>query len=177
MPITQQISQDILERAGKIKLLLMDCDGVLTDGTIQLRESGDEIKTFHVRDGQGIVLLHKAGLVSGIISGRNSRLVEKRADELGIKFVRQGSWDKLKDFEEILEEVGYSAEETAYVGDDIADIPLLEVVGLAIAVADAVEEVKRVSHFVTNKNGGLGAIREVSELILKAQNKWNIDNL
>ncbi len=169
-----EISEEIIKRAKKIKLVLMDCDGVLTDGTLQLREHGDEMKTFHVRDGQGIVLLHQAGLISGIISGRNSRVVEKRADELGIRFVRQGSWDKVKDFLEILEETSVLEHETAYIGDDIGDIPLLKRVGLSVAVADAADDVRQAVHYITYKNGGFGAVRELTELILKAQSKWQL---
>src|SRR5215212_7420727 len=99
-------SADIEQRAGRVKLLLMDCDGVLTDGRITLVGDGDEEKSFHTRDGHGIVLLHRAGLHSGIISGRTSSLVERRARELGMKYVRQGTWDKIKDFDELLAEAG-----------------------------------------------------------------------
>ena len=169
------IEAEIQERAAGIKLLLMDCDGVLTDGRITLLPNGDEQKTFHVRDGQGIVLLHRAGLRSGIISGRNSSLVERRAKELGIEFIRQGAWNKLGDFEEILEEAGLTLEETAFMGDDVTDIPLMRRVGLAIAVADAVLETKQVAHLITESNGGFGAVREISDFVIKSQQKW--DNL
>ncbi|HUQ34456.1 MAG TPA: hypothetical protein VM095_20205, partial [Pyrinomonadaceae bacterium] len=108
---------EIERRASRIKLLLMDCDGVLTDGRITLLENGDEEKSFHTRDGHGLVLLHRAGLQSGIISGRSSSLVERRARELGMHFIRQGTWDKVKDFEELLAEAGLSAHAVAYVGD------------------------------------------------------------
>ena len=167
------IDQKLEARAAKIKLLLMDCDGVLTDGRITLLPNGDEQKTFHVRDGQGIVLLHRAGLRSGIISGRNSSLVERRARELGIEFVRQGAWNKLDDFEEILSETGLTPIETAFIGDDVADIPLLLRVGLAIAVTDAVAETKTVAHLVTVNSGGMGAVREATDFILKSQQKWD----
>jgi 3-deoxy-D-manno-octulosonate 8-phosphate phosphatase (KDO 8-P phosphatase) len=167
------ISEDVKNRAAQIKLLLMDCDGVLTDGRITLLEVGDEQKSFHVRDGHGIVLMHRAGLRTGIISGRSSKLVERRAKELGIEFVRQGTWNKLEDFEEILSEAGVPPSETAFVGDDVTDIPLMLRVGFAAAVADAVLEVKQAAHFVTNSNGGFGAIREVTDLILQEQGKWS----
>ncbi len=167
------IDQELMERAAKIKLLLMDCDGVLTDGRITLLPNGDEQKTFHVRDGQGIVLLHRAGLRSGIISGRNSSLVERRAKELGVEFVRQGAWNKLDDFEEIISEIGLTPAETAFIGDDVADIPVMLRVGLAAAVADAANETKRVAHLITNSNGGFGAVREATDFILKSQQKWD----
>lgn len=166
------INKDVECRAAKIKLLLMDCDGVLTDGRITLLPGGDEQKTFHVRDGHGIVLLHRAGLRTGIISGRNSSLVERRAKELGIQFVRQGTWNKIDDYQEILSEAKVLSEETAFIGDDVTDIPLMLHVGFAISVNDAVEELKSVSHLVTNSKGGFGAVRELSEIILQSQQKW-----
>lgn len=167
------MNEELRERAAKIKLLLMDCDGVLTDGRITLIENTDEQKSFHVRDGHGIVLFHRAGLRSGIISGRTSKLVERRAHELGIEFVRQGTWNKIEDFEEILEKAGTSVEETAFVGDDVTDIPLMLRTGLSVAVADAAPEAKQVAHFITNANGGFGAVREVTDFILKSQQKWD----
>src|ERR687883_1152138 len=110
----QEIAE-IERRAARIKLLLMDCDGVLTDGRITLLSDGDEEKSFHTRDGHGLVLLHRAGLESGIISGRTSTLVERRARELGMKYVRQGTWDKVRDFEELLREAGVEGNELAYI--------------------------------------------------------------
>lgn len=163
---------EIRQRAARIKLLLMDCDGVLTDGRIALLPEGDEQKTFHVRDGQGLVLLHRAGLLSGIISGRKSSLVDRRAEELGINYVRQGSWNKIEDFNEILNLAGTTVEETAFVGDDITDIPLMLRVGLAVAVADAVPETKQAAHLITKERGGKGAVREVTDLILQSQGRW-----
>lgn len=164
---------EIERRAARVKLLLMDCDGVLTDGRITLLENGDEEKSFHTRDGHGLVLLHRAGLFSGIISGRTSSLVERRARELGIHYVRQGTWDKIKDFEELLAEAGLNDTEVAFVGDDVTDIPLMQRCGLAVAVADAVAETRSVAHYVTGLPGGFGAVREVCELILKAQGRWS----
>lgn len=166
------MSEDVKHRAGRIKLLLMDCDGVLTDGRITLLTGGDEQKTFHVRDGQGLVLMHRAGLRSGIISGRTSSLVERRAKELGIEFVRQGTGNKIDDFEEIIEQAGTLREETAFIGDDVTDVPLMLRVGLAVAVADAVSEVKQVAHLVTKQKGGDGAVREVTDLILQTKGRW-----
>jgi 3-deoxy-D-manno-octulosonate 8-phosphate phosphatase (KDO 8-P phosphatase) len=164
---------EIERRAARVKLLLMDCDGVLTDGRITLLENGDEEKSFHTRDGHGIVLLHRAGLSSGIISGRTSSLVERRARELGMRYVRQGTWDKIKDFDELLAEAGVTEHEVAFVGDDVTDIPLMQRSELAVAVADAVHETRAAAHYVTQLPGGHGAIREVAELILKAQGRWS----
>ena len=164
---------EIERRASRIRLLLMDCDGVLTDGRIELLANGDESKSFHTRDGHGIVLMHRAGLSTGIISGRSSTLVERRARELGMKHVRQGTWDKVKDYEELLAEAGVSEEESAFIGDDVTDIPLMHRAGLAFAVADAVPETLAAAHYVTQLPGGLGAVREVCELILKAQGQWS----
>ncbi|MDT4953172.1 MAG: 3-deoxy-D-manno-octulosonate 8-phosphate phosphatase phosphatase [Acidobacteriota bacterium] len=164
---------EIERRAARIKLLLMDCDGVLTDGRITLLENGDEEKSFHTRDGHGLVLLHRAGLQSGIISGRTSSLVKRRASELGIKHVRQGTWNKIKDFEELLAEADVNEKEVAFIGDDVTDIPLMQRSELAVAVADAVGETRGVAHYVTQLQGGFGAVREVCELILKAQGRWS----
>jgi 3-deoxy-D-manno-octulosonate 8-phosphate phosphatase (KDO 8-P phosphatase) len=150
----------------------MDCDGVLTDGRITLLSDGDEEKSFHTRDGHGIVLLHRAGLRSGIISGRTSTLVERRARELGMAFVKQGTWDKIKEFDEVLREAGVEEEEVAFIGDDVTDIPLMQRSELAVAVADASEETRMAAHYVTQLPGGFGAVREVCEIILKAQGHW-----
>jgi 3-deoxy-D-manno-octulosonate 8-phosphate phosphatase (KDO 8-P phosphatase) len=161
------------QRASLIKLLLMDCDGVLTDGRLMLLENGDEQKLFNVRDGQGLALLRRAGVQTGIISGRRSSFVEHRARELGINYLRQGSEDKVKDFDELLAESGLAASAVAFVGDDLGDIPLLRRAGLAVAVGDAVAEVRAVAHYVTQQPGGHGAVREAIELILKAQGRWD----
>ncbi len=165
------MEKELIERAKKIKLLLMDCDGVLTDGRLYFDENGECMKVFHVRDGQGIVDWHKAGFISGIISGRSSKIVERRANELGIKFIKQGSRDKLADFLEILEETGLSAIEVAYIGDDTPDIPLLKAVGLSATVSDAVEEVSNHVHFTTKKVGGSGAIREFASKLLSLKHE------
>jgi 3-deoxy-D-manno-octulosonate 8-phosphate phosphatase (KDO 8-P phosphatase) len=163
---------DVDRRARRIKLLLMDCDGVLTDGRLQLLENGDEQKTFHARDGQGISLLHRAGLKTGIISGRRSSAVERRAQDLSMSYVRQYAKDKVQALQETLAESQVSLHECAYIGDDVADIPVMLQVGLAVAVGDAVIETKQAAHFVTEHNGGCGAVREVCDLILKAQGHW-----
>lgn len=171
--MTNSSTGDVESRAARVRLVLMDCDGVLTDGRITLVEDGDEEKSFHTRDGHGIVLLHRAGLRSGIISGRTSRLVVARASDLGMHFVRQGTWEKTKDFAEVIAEAGVSAEEVCYIGDDVTDIPLMRRSGLAAAVADATAETRAAAHYVTRLAGGFGAVREVCELVLKAQGKWD----
>lgn len=163
----------IERRASHIKLLLMDCDGVLTDGRLWLLENGDEHKSFNTHDGLGLSLLHGAGLRSGIISGRKSIGVERRAQELGIEFLRQGDEQKIEAFEEVLQLAGVDEGEVAFIGDDLSDIPLMRRSELAVAVADAVEEARAVAHHVTRAEGGHGAVREVIELILKAQGRWN----
>lgn len=163
---------EVERRAARVRLLLLDCDGVLTDGRITLLAEGDEQKSFHVRDGHGLVLWHRAGLHSGIISGRTSSLVERRARELGIAHVRQGTHNKIKDFVELLAEAGAKEAEVAFVGDDVTDIPLLRRAEFGVAVADATEETRRAARYVTRARGGEGAVREVIELILKAQGRW-----
>ena len=160
-----------MARARSIKLLLMDCDGVLTDGRLYFTEKGEAMKVFHVRDGQGLALWHKAGYRSGIITGRDAQeIIERRAAELGIHYLKARSQDKAKDFEDILQSEKISADEVAYIGDDIGDICLLEKVGLPIAVADAVSEVFPYIIYRTENNGGLGAVREVTDLLLYAKN-------
>jgi 3-deoxy-D-manno-octulosonate 8-phosphate phosphatase (KDO 8-P phosphatase) len=164
------LTADIVARAKKIKLLLMDCDGVLTDGRLYFTESGEAMKVFHVRDGQGLALWHKAGFRSGIISGRNAeKILKKRATELGIDYIKACSLDKAKDFEAILQDAKVIPEEVAYIGDDIGDICLMEKVGLPIAVADAVSEVFPYIIYRTENRGGLGAVREITDFLLKAK--------
>ena len=166
----QKINQDILARARKIKLLLMDCDGVLTDGRLYYTESGEQMKVFNVRDGQGIISWHNAGFRSGIISGRNAKkILERRATELGIHYIKVCSLDKAKDFEDILQDAKVTSEEVAFIGDDIGDICLLEKVGLPITVADAVTEVDFYIIYKTEAKGGFGAVREVTDLLLRAK--------
>lgn len=165
----------IEDRIRKIKWAFFDVDGVLTDGRIILDGSGEEIKSFNVKDGIGIYMLHLAGIKTGIISGRVSKAVEKRASELKIDILVQGSTDKLADFYKLKESYGFVEEEVMFVGDDIVDIPILRRVGFAVAVSDAPQEVKSISHYVTTNRGGNGAVREVCDLILKTQGKY--DNL
>jgi 3-deoxy-D-manno-octulosonate 8-phosphate phosphatase (KDO 8-P phosphatase) len=171
--MTSELSSELQQRAARIKLLLMDCDGVLTDGRIWLFENGEEQKGFHTRDGLGIDLWHRAGLSSGIISGRESNAVERRARGLGMTYVWLGRADKEQVFAETLSRARVTNEEVAYIGDDLNDIPLMLQSGLGIAVADASLETRLQAHYVTNLAGGSGAVREVIELILKAQGRWS----
>src|SRR5215216_6695186 len=164
---------EVESRAARVRLLLLDCDGVLTDGSITPVVGGDELKSFHTRDGHGLVMLHRAGLHSGIISGRTSRLVELRAADLGITYVRQGALDKISVFESLLAEAAVEPSQVAYVGDDVVDIPLMRRSRLAVAVADATPDTRDAAHYVTRLPGGRGAVREVCELILKAQGRWD----
>jgi 3-deoxy-D-manno-octulosonate 8-phosphate phosphatase (KDO 8-P phosphatase) len=168
-----KLGPQILERARHIKLLLMDCDGVMTDGRLWLTPDGDEQKAFHARDGQGISVWHRAGWQSGIISGRASSSVERRAHELKMKYVHQYAKNKTVALEEILADANVSADECCYIGDDLGDIAVMRRVGLAVAVADAAADTKAAAHSVTALNGGQGAVREVIELILKSQNRWD----
>lgn len=164
--------EEVEARAARVKLLLLDCDGVLTDGRITLVEGEEEVKSFHTRDGHGLVLLHRAGLRSGIISGRSSRVVTLRAADLGITYVRQGVMDKVAVYDELIREAAVEPVEVAYVGDDVVDIPLMRRSGLGVAVADATSDTRAAAHYVTQLQGGFGAVREVCELILKAQGCW-----
>jgi 3-deoxy-D-manno-octulosonate 8-phosphate phosphatase (KDO 8-P phosphatase) len=164
---------EILDRARRIKLLLMDCDGVLTDAQLWLTPDGDEQKAFHARDGQGISVWHRAGWQSGVISGRASRSVERRAHELKMKYVHQYAKNKTIALEEIIADAKVSEDECCYIGDDLGDIGVMRRVGLAVAVADAADDTKAAAHYVTSLNGGKAAVREVIELILKAQNRWD----
>ena len=166
-------SSELQQRAARIKLLLMDCDGVLTDGRIWLFENSEEQKGFHTRDGLGIDLWHRAGLSSGIISGRVSTAVERRARALGMTYIWQGRSDKEQIFTETLAHAGVTNAEVAYIGDDLNDIPLMLSSGLGVAVADAALETRLHAHYVTQLAGGYGAVREVIELILKAQDRWS----
>jgi 3-deoxy-D-manno-octulosonate 8-phosphate phosphatase (KDO 8-P phosphatase) len=160
------------EQLGKIRLLLLDVDGVMTDGRIIYDDHGGEIKAFDVKDGHGIKLLQRAGIRVGIITGRQSAVVVRRAEELGIDLVYQGARDKLLPFRDILQKTGFSPEEVAYVGDDVVDLPVLRRVGFAVTVADAVEEVKPHVHYVTSRPGGRGAVREICDLLLKESGRW-----
>ncbi len=164
----------IVQRIKKIKILMLDVDGVLTDGRIVMDDRGREIKFFDVRDGHGLKMLMRTGIEIVFLTGRRSRVVEHRAKELGITEVYQGALNKTEIFEALLERKGLQAAEVAYAGDDIVDVPILKRAGFSVAVANAVAEVKRVAHYVTKNKGGRGAVREVCELILKGQGRWTV---
>jgi len=160
------------ERLVKIRLLLLDVDGVMTDGRIVFDDRGGETKAFDVKDGHGLKLLQRAGIRIGIITGRQSPVVERRAAELGIELIYQGAKDKLIPFRDILQRTGLDAEAVAYVGDDIVDLPILRLVGFAATVADAHEAVKPHVHYITKHPGGRGAVREICDLLLKESGRW-----
>lgn len=157
---------------SKIKLLLLDVDGVMTDGRIIYDNEGGETKAFDVKDGHGLKLVQRAGIKVGIITGRQSAIVARRAAELGIDLVFQGAKDKTQPFREILQALALSPLEVAYVGDDIVDLPVMRQVGFAVTVADAVDEVKPFAHMVTRRAGGRGAVREVCDFLLKESGRW-----
>lgn len=157
------------DRLKNIKLLIMDCDGVLTDGRLYFGTSGEELKVFHVRDGQGLVDWHNAGFKSGIISGRDSLIVELRAKQLGIEYLLQGRNEKVSALNELILAAGVLREEVAYIGDDTPDRDVFPFVGLAVAVADAHEAVRAAAHLVTTAEGGRGAVRELIDLILRSK--------
>lgn len=160
------------EKCKNIKLILLDVDGVLTDGSIIFGESNQELKIFNVKDGLAIKLAQKGGIKIGTITGRTSEAVKKRADELAIKILYQGQPDKLKVYQQIKNDLGLKNDQIAYVGDDLSDLKLLQKVGFSITVNDACDEVKAEVDYITKCPGGKGAIREVIELILKRQGKW-----
>ena len=163
---------DILERASRVSVLLIDVDGVLTDGRIVYADYGDELKFFDVQDGAGLVFWNRVGLRSAIITARRSRLLKRRAKEMRIDFLAQGCLVKLLMYEQLLKRFRISHEQVCAIGDDLMELPILGRVGFAVAVPNAVEEVKRASHFVTQRAGGRGAVREVIEIILKAKGLW-----
>lgn len=155
-----------------IKMLVIDVDGVMTDGTIILDSNGNESKRFSIIDGHGIKMWHRAGLETAIISGRESGATLARAEQLSIKRVVQGQKKKLPAFEALLTETGLNASQVAYIGDDLLDIPLVVRAGLGVAVANAVQELKDAADLITNRPGGSGAVREVIEFILKDTGRW-----
>jgi 3-deoxy-D-manno-octulosonate 8-phosphate phosphatase (KDO 8-P phosphatase) len=159
----------VLERARRIRLLVLDVDGVLTDGRLYLSPAGEELKVFHVRDGSGLVAVQRAGIAVAIVSGRDSAAVTRRAAELGIRHVRQGVADKGMELDRLLAELAIDPAETACVGDDTPDLPMLRRAGLAIAVADAHPALAEAAHWTTAAPGGRGAVREVCDLLLSAR--------
>ena len=161
--------QDILERARRIRLVIFDVDGVLTDGSLFIGDDGQEYKAFNSRDGHGMKMLRSTGVEIAIITGRSSEVVRHRVSDLGIRHVYQGQHDKLVAFDELLKTLNLATEEIAYVGDDVVDLPVMRRVGLAVAVQDAHFLVKQHAHWQTPHCGGRGAGRDVCELIMEAQ--------
>jgi len=170
------VDEELLARAARVRVLLMDVDGVLTDGTYWQVPDGRggfaEIKAFDSQDGIALQWLRKAGIRAGVISGRVSAAVEERARSAGFAWVHQGHLEKIPILEETLEDAGVSAEQVAYIGDDFTDVVVMHRVGLAVATANARAEVKPEVHYVTGARGGKGAVREVVELLLRAQGRW-----
>jgi 3-deoxy-D-manno-octulosonate 8-phosphate phosphatase (KDO 8-P phosphatase) len=163
---------EVWQRAGLIKLVILDVDGVLTDGRLYFDKAGEAFKVFHVRDGHGIKMLQHAGIEVAFLSGRRSDAAYHRARELGINRFHEGLRDKAPVLTQIRADLNLAPEEVATVGDELVDLPLFQRVGLAVAVADAVPEVRDAAHWVTSNPGGQGAVREVCDLILKAQGRW-----
>jgi len=164
--------QTIIEKAKKIKLLILDVDGVLTDGRLFFDHQGEEYKCFHARDGHGIKLLRQTGVEIAVISGRKSNSVALRMKNLGVKHVYQGHEDKITAFNELMALLACQPEQIAYIGDDLLDLPIMTRVGLSIAVKDANNTVKKYVDWCTETSGGLGAVREVCDLIMQAQNTY-----
>ena len=161
------------ERAQRIRLLLFDVDGVLTDGVIVMHADGSESKGFHIRDGAAIVWAQRAGVPVGLLSARASGATTHRAAQLAIRIVQQGVTSKLSAFEQILKSSGLAEEAVSYMGDDLLDLPVLDRAGLAAAPADAAREVRQAVHWVSAARGGRGAVRELIELVLRAQGRWD----
>jgi YrbI family 3-deoxy-D-manno-octulosonate 8-phosphate phosphatase len=157
----------------RVELILSDVDGVMTDGGIWYDNQGVELKGFHIRDGLGIKLWQRAGYRFGLLTARTSHIVRLRAGELGIDLVRQGFEDKLPAALEVIRDCGLVPERVCYIGDDLTDLPVIRAVGLGVAVADAVDEVRAASAYVTRPSGGRGAVRELVEMILKAKSRWD----
>jgi 3-deoxy-D-manno-octulosonate 8-phosphate phosphatase (KDO 8-P phosphatase) len=170
---TNSVIQPIIDKAKKLKLLILDVDGVLTDGKLFFDNDGNEYKTFHARDGHGIKLLRQTGVEVAVISGRKSNSVLLRMNSLGIQHVYQGHEDKRAAFYDLLAQTGITPEEAAHVGDDLLDLPIMVRVGLAIAVNDANFAVKEHAHWCTSALGGNGAVREVCDFIMKAQGTFD----
>jgi 3-deoxy-D-manno-octulosonate 8-phosphate phosphatase (KDO 8-P phosphatase) len=171
-----KVSASLKKRAAKIKVVLMDVDGTITDGSVTLLSQPDgsalEIKTFDAHDGQGISLARTAGLRMGVITGRESAALRRRMKELNVEFVYERQPHKIAAYEEILQKAAVGEDEVAYLGDDLPDLTVMRRVGLAVAVGNAAPEVKDAAHYTTVRNGGKGAARELVELILKSKGTW-----
>lgn len=166
------VARATLDRAASVKLVLFDVDGVLTDGRLFVDNNGEEYKAFNSRDGHGMKMLQRNGVQIGIITGRNSRIVEHRTKELGIRHVFQGCQEKLPVFEKLVADLGLDPQQAAFVGDDVVDLPIMLRAGFAVAVQDAHRIVKRYAHWVTPSAGGQGAARDLCELIMAAQGTY-----
>ena len=176
MPRSLKIAPALKKRAAKIKVVLMDVDGTITDGSVTLLSQPDgsalEIKTFDAHDGQGMTLGHTAGLRMGVITGRESPALRRRMKEMSVEFVYEKQPQKIAAYEEILRKTGVHEDEVAYLGDDLPDLTVMRRVGMAVAVGNATPEVKAAAHYTTVRNGGKGAARELIELILKSKGIW-----
>ena len=160
---------DVGDRARAVRLAIFDVDGVMTDGTLYIGAEGESFKAFNILDGHGVKMLQGEGIATAIISGRSSRAVERRAAELAIAHVVQGSADKVAAFEKLRRGLGVDAAACSFMGDDLPDLPVMQLCGFAVAVANAVEEVRESAHYVTRAHGGRGAVREFCELVLRAR--------
>ncbi|MGD0274806.1 MAG: HAD-IIIA family hydrolase [Syntrophales bacterium] len=172
MKYFEQLDKDLIRRLEHVKLLLLDVDGVLTDGRIVMDNHGGEIKHFDVRDGHGLKMLIQLGIDVVLVTGRTSEIVVHRAKDLGIKEVHQGIWNKLGIFDDVLARRGLQPEEAAYIGDDIVDVPIMRRAGVSLTVADASEHVREFADYVARNRGGRGAVREICEMILMAKGLW-----
>lgn len=170
----QPVEQNILEIAKHIKLLICDVDGVFSDGLIYMGNDGEELKTFHTRDGYGVKSLMNAGIETAIITGRKSQIVENRMKALGISLIYQGQDDKVKAYQDICNKLNISPEQTGYIGDDLIDWPVMEKVALKVCVADGHPLLAKRANYVTAIQGGHGAVREVCDLILQARNELDV---
>ncbi|MBE0425352.1 MAG: HAD-IIIA family hydrolase [Nitrospirae bacterium] len=164
--------KELKKLAKKIRLLILDVDGVLTDGSIILDNKNNELKSFHVRDGHGIKMLLKAGIKVAFITGRSSNVVKRRSEELGLKDIFQKCYDKMPAYNQLSQKYSLGDDEIAYVGDDIIDMPLLKRCGFPVAVSDSDDEVRSVAKMITRNKGGQGAVREVCDFILKSKGLW-----
>lgn len=167
------LAPELFERASNIRVLLVDVDGVLTDGRIVYADYGDELKFFDVQDGAGLAFWDRVGLTSAIVTARTSKLLKRRAKEMRVSCLVQGALQKLPAYERIVKKLRVSDKEVCVIGDDLMELPMMRRAGLAIAVQNAVPEVKASAHYVTQRAGGHGAVREAVELILKAKGLWD----
>jgi 3-deoxy-D-manno-octulosonate 8-phosphate phosphatase (KDO 8-P phosphatase) len=171
----ENLGEDLMAAARKVELLVLDCDGVLTDGRLYFSTDGEAMKAFHVHDGQGIANWHRAGFRTAIVTGRNSPIARARAEELGIEFFLDGVSDKAAALDDLIGKTELSAAQIAYVGDDLADLGPMRRVGFPVAVNNCIAGLVSAAAFVTSKNGGFGAVREVTDLLLQAKAVANFD--